>query len=160
MVITNLELVKTMSSYKFYMQRYPISGVAQAVKDLEVDFVGLKVKSVSDLSDKGAIKSIVEEKFPENTAPRVYISPTTVRDTLEVVITLLFTGASRRSTYDSFVYYITGHKLYYWDSARNRKISIYNKSEIKPSDDVLKGSVQYIEVPFKFSALEGSSVSV
>ena len=35
-----------------------------------------------------------------------------------------------------------------------------NKSEIKPSDDVLKGSVQYIEVPFKFSALDGSSVSV
>jgi len=149
-----------MSSYKFYMQRYPVSGVEQAVKDLEVDFVGLKVKSVSALSDKGAIKSIVEEKFPENTAPRVYISPTTVRDTLEIVITLLFTGDARRATYDSFVDYITGHKLYYWDSAKNRKISIYNKSEIKPSDDVLKGSIQYIEVPIKFSAIDGSSVSV
>lgn len=142
------------------MQRYPIGGVSQVVKDLEVDFVGLKVKSVSDLSDKGAIKSIIEEKFPEITAPRVYISPTTVRETLEVIITLLFTGDSRRDTYDSFVDYITGHKLYYWDSARNRKISIYNKSEIKPANDILKGSSKYMEVAFKFSTLDGSSVSV
>lgn len=143
----------------FYMRRYPINGVAQSEIDIEETYAGLIVTSIDGLGKLGKMKSIYKESYPETEVPRVYISDTNVRDNVDVTITCLFVGDSRRASYDSFVSYITGHKLYFRETARNRTISLLQEEEIAPSEDILKGSNPYIEVPFKFTALSGSSIS-
>lgn len=144
-------------NYKFYMQQYPKNGVIQPIKDLEVDFIGLKYSKLMGIDKYGKIKNIYIESYPESSELRVWIPEIITRDNPEIELTLYFVGVNRRSVYHQFVQYISGSKLYYWDNCRNRKVAILLTEPVEPSDDELYGSTPYITASFKFTNLDGQS---
>src|SRR5574344_1181990 len=144
-------------NYKFYMQQYPKNGVIQPIKDLEVDFIGLKYSKLMGIDKYGKIKNIYIESYPESSELRVWIPEIITRDNPEIELTLYFVGVNRRSVYHQFVQYISGSKLYYWDNCRNRKVAILLTEPVEPSDDKLYGSTPYITASFKFTNLDGQS---
>lgn len=146
------------NEYKFYFQRYPIDGVPQAVKDLEVDFPGCRYLLCEGLSDYGKIKNIVKEDYPEAEMPRVYIPEEITRETSTVKFSLYFVGNNRRDVYDEFVDYITGHKLIYWDNCRNREVHLLLEDEVQMQDDILYGGKPYLICSVSFTNLKGSNV--
>lgn len=144
-------------NYKFYMQQYPKNGVIQPIKDLEVDFIGLKYSKLMGIDKYGKIKNIYIESYPESSELRVWIPEIITRDNPEIELTLYFVGVNRRSVYHQFVQYVSGSKLYYWDNCRNRKVAILLTEPVEPSDDKLYGSTPYITASFKFTNLDGQS---
>ena len=144
-------------NYKFYMQQYPKNGVIQPIKDLEVDFIGLKYSKLMGIDKYGKIKNIYIESYPESSELRVWIPEIITRDNPEIELTLYFVGVNRRLVYHQFVQYISGSKLYYWDNCRNRKVAILLTEPVEPSDDKLYGSTPYITASFKFTNLDGQS---
>lgn len=139
------------------MQQYPKNGVIQPIKDLEVDFIGLKYSKLMGIDKYGKIKNIYIESYPESSELRVWIPEIITRDNPEIELTLYFVGVNRRSVYHQFVQYISGSKLYYWDNCRNRKVAILLTEPVEPSDDKLYGSTPYITASFKFTNLDGQS---
>lgn len=139
------------------MQQYPKNGVIQPIKDLEVDFIGLKYSKLMGIDKYGKIKNIYIESYPESSELRVWIPEIITRDNPEIELTLYFVGVNRRSVYHQFVQYISGSKLYYWDNCRNRKVAILLTEPVEPSDDELYGSTPYITASFKFTNLDGQS---
>lgn len=143
-------------SYKFYMQRDPISEVPQSRKDLEVDFVGLKILQVKGEDSYGKPKVYVES-FAETDELNVYFPEVVYRDNPDVTFKIAFVGENRRKTYHSFVDYITGHKLTYWSTARNRKMRLVLLDAIEPSDDIMVGNQPHMIVSIKFKNINGKS---
>lgn len=139
------------------MQQYPKNGVIQPIKDLEVDFIGLKYSKLMGIDKYGKIKNIYIESYPESSELRVWIPEIITRDNPEIELTLYFVGVNRRLVYHQFVQYISGSKLYYWDNCRNRKVAILLTEPVEPSDDKLYGSTPYITASFKFTNLDGQS---
>lgn len=139
------------------MQQYPKNGVIQPIKDLEVDFIGLKYSKLMGIDKYGKIKNIYIESYPESSELRVWIPEIITRDNPEIELTLYFVGVNRRLVYHQFVQYISGSKLYYWDNCRNRKVAILLTEPVEPSDDELYGSTPYITASFKFTNLDGQS---
>lgn len=148
-----------MNNYNFYMQHFPVGGVAQTIKNLETDFTGLLYSKLSGI-DKYGKPQIYTEKYAESSALRVFIPDVITRDNPTLELTLFFTGETRRAVYHSFVSYITGKKITYWDNCRNRKVDILLLEAVEPSDDKLYGSIPYIECTFRFTNLSGESRTV
>ena len=90
------------------MQQYPKNGVIQPIKDLEVDFIGLKYSKLMGIDKYGKIKNIYTESYPESSELRVWIPEIITRDNPEIELTLYFVGVNRRSVYHQFVQYISG----------------------------------------------------
>lgn len=146
--------------YNFYMQQTDKSGavVAGSQKDLENDFPGLKYIACTGLSSVGKPKNIYTENFAEASGFRTFHPTDTggevVHEATAVELELLFLGDNRRGIYDAFCSYLRAGRLYYWDTARHRKVWITLLDAVEPSEDVLKGS-PYLRAPFKFSNLWG-----
>lgn len=144
------------SKYKFYMSRF-IDGSWESEVSLEDYFDGLVYLSAKNLSGFGKIRNIYSESFAEVEDLRLYIPETVVRENTDIEFEFGFKKANRRDTYHSFVDWITGHKIKYWDTARNREVEMILIEKIEVDDDLLKGDSPYIVVPFKFKNLKGSS---
>lgn len=145
-----------MEQYKFYMSRF-IDGIWEDAISLEDYFDGLVYLSAKNLSGFGKIRNIYSESFAEVEDLRLYIPETVVRENTDIEFEFGFKKANRRDTYHSFVDWITGHKIKYWDTARNREVEMILMEKIEVDDDLLKGDSPYIVVPFKFKNLRGSS---
>ena len=144
------------SKYKFYMSRF-IDGSWESEVSLEDYFDGLVYLSAKNLSGFGKIRNIYTESFAEVEDLRLYIPETVDRENTDIEFEFGFKKANRRDTYHSFVDWITGHKIKYWDTARNREVEMILMEKIEVDDDLLKGDSPYIVVPFKFKNLKGSS---
>ena len=68
-----------------------------------------------------------------------------------------FEKESRRDTFDSFVDWVSGHKIKYWDTARNRELEMVLIDKVEVDEDILIGSSPFITVNFKFKNLKGST---
>lgn len=138
------------------MSRF-IDGSWESEVSLEDYFDGLVYLSAKNLSGFGKIRNIYTESFAEVEDLRLYIPETVVRENTDIEFEFGFKKANRRDTYHSFVDWITGHKIKYWDTARNREVEMILMEKIEVDDDLLKGNSPYIVVPFKFKNLKGSS---
>lgn len=138
------------------MSRF-IDGSWESEVSLEDYFDGLVYLSAKNLSGFGKIRNIYTESFAEVEDLRLYIPETVVRENTDIEFEFGFKKANRRDTYHSFVDWITGHKIKYWDTARNREVEMILMEKIEVDDDLLKGDSPYIVVPFKFKNLKGSS---
>lgn len=147
----------TMSSYQFYIQRNSIAGATESAKNLEIDFPGLKYKSLEGIDNYGKPK-LYTETYAESDDLRIFIPDVITRDNPEIVLTLCFFGNNRREIYHAFVEFITGCVITYWDTCRDRKIRMVLTEAIATSEDKLYGSTPYIEVPFKFKNCSSRSV--
>lgn len=145
-----------MSKYKFYMSRWIDNEWEQEIS-LEDNFQGLVYISCKGLSDKGKIKNIYTENYAEVEDLRVYMPESVVRENTDIEFEFGFKKSNRRDVYDSFVDWISGHKIKYWDTARNREVEMILMDKIEVDEDLLTGDSPYIVVPFKFKNLMGSS---
>lgn len=145
-----------MSNYKFYMRRL-VDGEWESDVSLEDYFSGMKVVSCTGLSAKGKIKNIYTEKYAETSELRVFIPNTITRENTEIEFVFGFEGDNRRDVFDNFVTWVSGHKIRYWDTCRNRDVDMVLIDEIDLDEDFLIGSSPYILVPFKFKNLNGDT---
>lgn len=146
--------------YHFYMQQTDKAGtvVSNSKKDLETDFSGLVYKACKGLSSVGKPKNVYTENYAEASGLRTFLpgdnGGSVAHEATDIELELLFKDSSRRATYDSFCAYIKTHRLFYWDTARHKKVWLVLTDAIEPTEDVLKG-VPYILATFKFKNLWG-----
>lgn len=145
-----------MADYKFYMSRW-IDNDWETQVSLEDYFSGMKYISCEGLSTKGKIKNIYTENYAEVEDLRVYMPETVVRENTDIEFVFGFEKENRRDTFDSFVDWVSGHKIKYWDTARNRELEMVLIDKVEVDEDILIGSSPFITVNFKFKNLKGST---
>lgn len=145
-----------MADYKFYMSRW-IDNAWETQVSLEDYFSGMKYVSCEGLSTKGKIKNIYTENYAEVEDLRVYMPETAVRENTDIEFVFGFEKDNRRDTFDSFVDWVSGKKIKYWDTARNREVEMILIDKVEVDEDILIGSSPFITVNFKFKNLKGSS---
>lgn len=145
-----------MADYKFYMSRW-IDNAWETQVSLEDYFSGMKYISCEGLSTKGKIKNIYTENFAEVEDLRVYMPETVVRENTDIEFVFGFEKENRRETFDSFVDWVSGYKIKYWDTARNRELEMVLIDKVEVDEDILIGSSPFITVNFKFKNLKGST---
>lgn len=147
-------------SYSFFIQKTTKSGTASGnASNIEVDFTGAHYVSCKGLSSVGKIKNVYSEDYAEADGERVF-HPTdnnnpVARESTDIELEILFTGGERRSSYDSFCDYLLSGRIFYWDTARHKKVWLVLNGPITPAEDTLKGSTPYIKTTFKFKNLWG-----
>ena len=144
------------NKYKFYMSRW-IDNAWEEQVSLEDYFSGMKYVSCEGLSTKGKIKNIYTENYAEVEDLRVYMPETVVRENTDIEFVFGFEKENRRDTFDSFVDWVSGYKIKYWDTARNRELEMVLIDKIEVDEDILLGSSPFITVNFKFKNLKGST---
>lgn len=155
-----------MSDYKFYMQKVAWSkdkgdyvGIDGTLKDLEVDFLGLKYSKCVGLNNIGEHR-VYKEEYADDERVRVYIPDVSINKATDVKLTLFFLGENRQDTFDEFNNYIMDGFSAYWDTCRKKKVYFYISQPIEPSNDVYKGSVPYIEATYTLSNVYGKTFNV
>lgn len=146
-----------MATPQFFMQRVDLLN--QPVKNLEEDFPGLRYKEFKGLEKYGKNKGVYTETFAETDEVQVYMTSTPIRENIELTLTLVFIGNSRRETYHLFVDYISQGKIKYWDSVRKREVVFVLIEAIEPETDTLIGGADYIQASFKLTCLNGQAES-
>lgn len=124
--------------------------------DIEASFAGLKYLKCEGLEDIGKPK-IYSEEYADSSRTRVYIPETLNNEPTQVKLTLLFVGANRRAVLNEFNEYIRQGFHRYYDTARKRELVFYIDSEIKISDDLLKGSTPYIQCTYTLKNVYGKT---
>lgn len=142
--------------YKFYISRY-VDGSWEDGTDLESYFEGLHYLKCDGLSKYGEVKNIFTETYAETDELRVYIPPKVSRKNTDIEFEFVFEGENRRDTYHSFVDWLSGKRLKYWDTLRNRELEMILIESVEPEEDELYGSHPYILVPFTFKNLRGQT---
>lgn len=145
-----------MADYKFYMSRW-IDNAWETQVSLEDYFSGMKYVSCEGLSTKGKIKNIYTENYAEVEDLRIYMPDDVVRENTDIEFVFGFEKENRRDTFDSFVDWVSGYKIKYWDTARNRELEMVLIDKIEVDEDILIGSSPFITVNFKFKNLKGST---
>lgn len=145
-----------MNEYKFYISRL-VDKVWEEATDLETAFEGLHYAKCDGLSNFGKIKNIHTETYAETSEMRVYIPKKVARENTNIEFEFVFEGANRRDTYHSFVEWLSGYRLKYWDTCRNRELEMILIDSIAPDDDELYGSNPFIKCKFKFKNIKGET---
>lgn len=128
-------------------------------QSIEDSFKGLRVATVKGLSDKGKPR-IYTETYAEIDGTNVYIPEEIKRDSTEIEFEILFMGDGYRDVYDSFVEFITGAKIRYHDTCRNRQLEMVLNDSIEVSDEMLYGGQPFVMASFKFLNLAGHTIKV
>lgn len=142
--------------YKYYMSRY-VDNSWEAETSLEDYFNGMLYLSCSGLSSKGKPKNIYTESYAETDELRVYLPDVITRENTDIEFSFAFKGENRRDIYDKFTDWVSGYKIKYWDTCRNRVAEMILQEAIETSDDEIIGSEPYITVKFKFKNIKGTT---
>lgn len=147
-----------MATPQFFMQRVDLLN--QPVKNLEEDFPGLRYKEFKGLEKYGKNKGVYTESFAETDEVQIWMSPTPIRENIELALTLLFIGENRREAYHTFVDYISQGKIKYWDNVRNREVVFVLIEAVEPEIDTVKGGDDYLIAPFNLTCTNGQAKNV
>lgn len=135
---------------KFYM-----SKEGEGVKDLEVDFDGLRYSKCEGLFDKGKRKNIYTEEYSDSDVLRVWQGDDVTREATKITFTLYFLGDNRHSVYESFYNFVKNGKITYYDTKRKKEALLVLMDAVKISEDEWNGSIPYVETKFEFNNLWG-----
>lgn len=151
-----------MENVKFYMQKVDANDalIADTLKDLEVDFQGLKYLKCEGIDTIGAVKNCYEENYSDADKVRVYIPKDVKNEPTDIVLTLIFVGENRRAVKDEFENYIRDGLHKYYDTARNKWFIFYVKDEIKPAEEKWYGSTPYLKYEYKLRNIYGKAFDV
>ena len=146
-----------MENVKFYMQKVDANGdlIANTLKDLEVDFLGMKYSRCVGLMNKGKRKNVHTEEYADSDTLRVWQGTEVTREATTITFTFVFAGDNRQSVYDSFYEYVKNGVISYYDTARMKEARIFLVDALEPSDDIFVGSTPYIKADFKFQNIWG-----
>lgn len=140
-------------------------------KNLEDDFVGLRYKSMSGLNLTGNPKGVYTESYAESDGSRVYVSQNTARESVELTLKLVFFCAAEgldygsqivamEENYHDFCDFIIGGLLIWRDTARQRRVLMYQSDKPTIDSDKFGDGIPYIEASFKFKNVLGESFSL
>lgn len=148
--------------YEFYMQSCTKDGVLinGTLKNLEVDFDGLRYAKCDGLEDIGAAKNIYEEVYSDANEIRVYVPDDIKNESTEIVLTLYFTGENRSIVRDSFNEYIRNGFHKYWDTARKRWFIFYVKDKLPIGESMWYGGTPYLKCEYKLKNIFGKTFAV
>ena len=161
-------------NYNFYIQKYSrkywdknksqyVDESKGELIDIEAQFKCKYVK-FEGLSETGKVKNVYTETYAETEELRVYMPDEVLYENTELSLTLLFAPSSNNENdvQDNeryFFEYVSGHKIEYHDTFRNRYVSLLliNKPEVV--GEVLYGGSRYREVKYTFKNIYGRSFS-
>lgn len=140
--------------------------VAEDGIEISEHFKGACYSKAEGLEAYGKTRSYTET-YPESATPDIFFPDNLTRETTNLTLTLYFFDPDKHEeeteaiaavdkAYHSFVDYISGTFIKYWDNVRQRKVILAYQEQTKPTVDSLYGLV-YKEVSFKFTNLYGQS---
>ena len=158
--------------YKFYIQKYSRKHWNKDTSQYDKEDIGelidieeqFKCKYVKfeGLSETGKVKNIYTETYAETEELRVYIPDEVLYENTELSLTLLFAPDTENDSdvqdnERAFFEYVSGNKIEYHDTFRNRYVSLLliNKPELV--GEVLYGGSRYREVKYTFKNIYGRS---
>ena len=158
--------------YKFYIQRYSRKHWNKETSQYDKEDIGelidieeqFKCKYVKfeGLSETGKVKNIYTETYAETEELRMYIPEEVLYDNTDMSLTLLFAPDTENDSdvqdnERAFFEYVSGNKIEYHDTFRNRYVSLLliNKPEVV--GEVLYGGSRYREVKYTFKNIYGRS---
>ena len=159
-------------SYKFYIQKYSRKHYNKEtgkydkedigeIIDIEAQFKCKYVK-FEGLSETGKVKNIYTETYAETEELRMYIPDEVLYENTDMSLTLLFAPSSTedndvQDNERAFFEYISGHKIEYHDTFRNRYVSLLLLNKPEVVGEVLYGGSRYREVKYTFKNIYGRS---
>ena len=159
-------------SYKFYIQRYSLKHWNKETSqydeeekgeliDIEEQFKCKYVK-FEGLSETGKVKNIYTETYAETEELRMYIPDEVLYDNTDMSLTLLFAPYTENDSdvqdnERAFFEYVSGHKIEYHDTFRNRYVSLLLLNKPEVVSEVLYGGSRYREVKYTFKNIYGRS---
>lgn len=108
----------------------------------------------------GKPKNIVTESYPETDGLKVWTPDTVTHDATDVKLTLCFIGENtdKHDEFDSFMAYIEGKVIEWWDTVRFRKNRLLLTDKVEPSENY-HGQIPYLEVEFRFKNVDGKAAA-
>ena len=158
--------------YKFYIQRYSRKHWNKETSQYDKEDIGelidieeqFKCKYVKfeGLSETGKVKNIYTETYAETEELRMYIPDEVLYDNTDMSLTLLFYPYSENDSdvqdnERAFFEYVSGHKIEYHDTFRNRYVSLLLLNKPEVIGEVLYGGSRYREVKYTFKNIYGRS---
>lgn len=158
--------------YKFYIQRYSRKHYNKETSQYDKEDIGelidieerFKCKYVrfEGLSETGKVKNIYTETYAETEELRMYIPDEVLYDNTDMSLTLLFSPYSENDSdvqdnERAFFEYVSGHKIEYHDTFRNRYVSLLLLNKPEVIGEVLYGGSRYREVKYTFKNIYGRS---
>lgn len=145
--------------YKHYMVKVDSSGATidgAVIKDLEVDFDGLRYCKAENINTIGKARVYTEEYVDSDTL-RVYVPDEITNEATTINLTLYFIGANRYATYDAFNEYIREGFTKYWDTSRNKEFVFFIEGEITIGDERWYGDKPYLQVTYALRNIKGKT---
>ena len=159
-------------NYKFYIQKYGrkywdknksqyVEEAKGELIDIEAQFKCKYVK-FEGLSETGKVKNIYTETYAETEELRVYMPDEVLYENTDLSLTLLFSPYSENDSdvqdnERAFFEYVSGHKIEYHDTFRNRYVSLLLLNKPEVVGEVLYGGSRYREVKYTFKNIYGRS---
>ena len=159
-------------TYKFYIQKYGrkywdknksqyVEEAKGELIDIEAQFKCKYVK-FEGLSETGKVKNIYTETYAETEELRMYIPDDVLYENTDMSLTLLFSPYSENDSdvqdnERAFFEYVSGHKIEYHDTFRNRYVSLLLLNKPEVIGEVLYGGSRYREVKYTFKNIYGRS---
>ena len=159
-------------NYKFYIQKYGrkywdknksqyVEEAKGELIDIEAQFKCKYVK-FEGLSETGKVKNIYTETYAETEELRMYIPDEVLYENTDMSLTLLFAPSSTedndvQDNERAFFEYVSGHKIEYHDTFRNRYVSLLLLNKPEVVGEVLYGGSRYREVKYTFKNIYGRS---
>ena len=159
-------------TYKFYIQKYGrkywdknksqyVEEAKGELIDIEAQFKCKYVK-FEGLSETGKVKNIYTETYAETEELRMYIPDDVLYENTDMSLTLLFSPYSENDSdvqdnERAFFEYVSGHKIEYHDTFRNRYVSLLLLNKPEVVGEVLYGGSRYREVKYTFKNIYGRS---
>ena len=144
--------------YKFYIQRYSRKHYNKETSRYDKEDIGelidieeqFKCKYVKfeGLSETGKVKNIYTETYAEKEELRMYIPDEVLYENTDMSLTLLFAPDSTnysdvQNNERAFFEYVSGHKIEYHDTFRNRYVSLLLLNKPEVVGEVLYGGSRY-----------------
>ena len=159
-------------NYKFYIQKYSRKHWNKETSQYDKEDIGelidieaqFKCKYVKfeGLSETGKVKNIYTETYAETEELRVYIPDEVLYENTDLSLTLLFAPDTENDSdvqdnERAFFEYVSGHKIEYHDTFRNRYVSLLLINKPDVIGEVLYGGSRYREVKYTFKNIYGRS---
>lgn len=143
-----------------------VSYIWEDEKNVEDDFPGIYVQSISGIRKKGKQKGVFAESFAESDMASVYVSSYEALDQYKIELSVYFFETSGKegveslnALRDSFEEYISGGMILFTDGMRKRKVLMYQSEEPDVFDEGLNGRL-FMGVKYKFTSAYGRSFPI
>ena len=149
------------SKYKFYMAECNAEWNIKSgsTRDLERYFEGLRYQEAKGLNLTGKPK-LYTETYADADKVRVYIPDDVTYEPTIITFSFVFFGDNRYKTYDEFVTWVSGKKMAYWDSARQKRVYFYVADAIQPAEEMWYGSTPYLRLELKVTNVYGRTFDI